>query len=357
MRRRAMASVIATQLAFQAILPSVAQQASEPPTLENLVSPQEVQTPPAATPPDAADNGPKPPVGTLVRPKECVQHEALNKAWDDYQIAVGKASQMINAAIAKQLDTATQKGNLEAAEKWQAISDRFTNGIALPDEDETRAAVTNAVIELTKAKDRLSKTYDAVVKVFTKEKKVAEARKARDEIANVTRAADKSTAKAGVAEPHKARSRVKKVVFLSDLDEQDVVVGWGHFGKDGWLGYSELDGRVRVNGTLFRKALSMHGVSNGVSKVSYDVPDGCSHFDAVAAISDTVDGRQKTPLTLKLLGDKGVLWTSKPLFGGGAAERCNVDLKGSKRITLVVACPGDNGWSQAVWCDPHFVAD
>ena len=356
MLRLVTAFVIAIHLACFPIITCMAQQLSQN---TNIGEPTLQEHSPLITTPsgDAANNRPKPPAGTLVRPKDGVQHLDLDKAWNDYAAAVEKASQVIRDIIAKRLNYSTKEGNLESVEKWQAISDQFADGEALPNGDEIKKASYNPVIEYAKAKNMLEGAYAATVKALTKANRIVEAKKVREEIINVKRVADKGSAKIDSSVAQQERSPAKKVVFLSDLHEKDVVVGWGHFGKDGWLGYSELDGRVRVKNRLYDKALSMHGVSGGVAKVTYDVPDGYGRFEGVAAISDTVDGRQRTPLTLKIFGDDVLLWSSKPLFGGGTSQRCNVPLKGVKGITLVVDCPGDNGWSQAVWCDPHFVAD
>jgi hypothetical protein len=52
-----------------------------------------------------------------------------------------------------------------------------------------------------------------------------------------------------------------------------------------------------------------------------------------------------------------LLWMSRPLLGGGRAEKSSIALKGSKVLMLVVECPGDSGYGQAVWCDPCFSND
>jgi hypothetical protein len=349
--------VIVIQLTGFHLITCLAQQPSQAASISKTTPQENPASTTANSLGDVSNNCPKLPAGTLVRPEGGVQYEDLDKAWDDYMVAVEKTSQAIRVIITKQLDNATKRGNLEAVEKWQKISDRFTNGEGLPDKGEMEVVINNPVLEYVRAKDKLTSAYALAVKALTKKKNIADAQKFRDEIIEIKKVADKGCEKTDFVVSKEEQSIPKKDLFLSDLTEKDVVVGWGHFGKNGWLGYSERDGRVRVKNRLYGKALSMHGVSGGVAKVTYEVPAGYDHFDGVAAISDTVDGRQRTPLTLKLIGDDCLLWSSKPLFGGGTAQRCNVSLKGSKRITLVVECPGENGWAQAVWCDPHFVAD
>jgi hypothetical protein len=342
---------------------ALAEQPTEPRTLEGLIAAAD-DGPPAAVGAGKDPNeegGPhaphKKPAGTLVRPNDGVQHDDLDDAWIDYTTAVEKASEAVRVAITNQFDAATKRGDLEAAEKWQAVGERFNSGTALPDQAELKAAVNFVEIEFMQAEARLTKAYEALVKSLTKDKKVADARKTRDEIVAVKRAAKGNTAPHNQPQNQRGPANRKPPVFLSDLQEKDVVVGWGHFGKNGWLGYDELDGRIRVKGTLFKKALSMHGLSNGTAKVTFDVPAGYKRLETIAAISDTVDGRQRTPLTFRVVGDDVVLWSSKPLFGGGRGEECSVALNGAKQITLIVNCPGHNGWSQAVWLDPYLAAE
>lgn len=149
-----------------------------PATLEGLLNFDEAQKPTAAA---EADAGPKRPAGTATRPKDGVQHPDLDKAWADYDVAVAKAAEGVRAAINKQFDAATAKGDLDAAEKWQVIGEKFKNAGELPAENETKAAVNSAVVEYKKAGDELSKAYEAVVKNLTMEKKIAEAKAIRGE--------------------------------------------------------------------------------------------------------------------------------------------------------------------------------
>jgi hypothetical protein len=165
-------------MAAAGCLPCLAQQPG-PTTLENLVNSPEDQDASAVT--EAADSGPKRPAGTLFRPKDGVQHPDLDKAWAEYDGVVTKAAEGIKAAITKQFDAATAKGDLDAAEKWQVIGEKFEKSGELPTETETKAAVSTAVADYKKAKEELAKAYEAVVKALTMEKKIVEAKAARDE--------------------------------------------------------------------------------------------------------------------------------------------------------------------------------
>lgn len=160
--------------------PSYAQQTG-PRTLENLLNSDNTQKPAAAAEAGSTDAGPKRPAGTVKRPKGGVQHPDLDKAWADYDAAVTKAAEGIRAAINKQFDAATEKGDLDAADKWQTALEKFEKAGEVPTEKEVKAAVSGALAELKKAGEELTKGYEAVVKNLTIEKKIAEARAARDE--------------------------------------------------------------------------------------------------------------------------------------------------------------------------------
>jgi hypothetical protein len=121
------------------------------------------------------------PAGTLVRPRDGVELPDLDKAWTEYDAAVAKVTESIKASIAKQFDAATEKGDLDAAEKWQVIGENFAESGKLPTATETKATVNAAVAEYKKAREDLTEAYEAVVKSLTKQKKIADAKSVRNE--------------------------------------------------------------------------------------------------------------------------------------------------------------------------------
>jgi hypothetical protein len=178
MRRWSLGFAVALVVAGS--VPCVAQQPSGPSTLEALLADETRQTA-TATEADANAGVPSRPAGTVSRPKDGVQHPDLDKAWADYEAAVAKATEAIRAAISKQFDAATAKGDLDAAEKWQMIGEKFEKAGELPPGSEMRAAVTAAATDYKKAREEIAKAYDSVVKTMTMEKKIAEAKALRDE--------------------------------------------------------------------------------------------------------------------------------------------------------------------------------
>jgi len=162
--------------------PSLAEQESGPATLENLITADEGKEPPATTEAKATHAAPKRPAGTTARPNHGVQHPVLDNAWAEYEAAVGKVADVIRAAISKQFDTATAKGDLDAAEKWLTIGENFEKAGELPTENEIKVTVSAAVADYKKAREELTKGYESVVKALTMEKKIAEAKAARNEM-------------------------------------------------------------------------------------------------------------------------------------------------------------------------------
>jgi hypothetical protein len=158
-------------LFFAGLATCLAQQPSGTPTLESSVSDDN-----RATTADTVR-----PAGTLVRPKDGVQHPDLDKAWTEYDASVAKVTESIKASIAEQFDAATTKGDLDAAEKWQMIGENFAESGKLPTATETKATVNAAVAEYKKARKDLSEAYEAVVKSLTMQKKIADAKSVRNE--------------------------------------------------------------------------------------------------------------------------------------------------------------------------------
>jgi hypothetical protein len=146
-----------------------------------------------------------------------------------------------------------------------------------------------------------------------------------------------------------------KPVYLSNLEETDVAVGFGRFGKNGALGYGT--GRIVVNGTAAVKGLSMHPLANGSSRVTYQLGQRYAVLRATAAINDSVALRSVTPLTFTVLGDGKVLWRSRPLQNRGDMQTCSVPVSGVEQLQLTVQCPGPAQSANAVWVDPYLLEE
>ena len=187
---RLWAAVVSCVLVLGGSLPGLAQQQQQqtgPRTLETLLkedgeSPARRPSAVDASAPAAVTPLPNGRVqGLVTRPKDGVQHPDLDKAWADYDKVMARVAEAIRDALNKQFDTATAKGDLDAAEKWQIALEKFEKAGGFPAERETKASVGAAVADYKKARDGLAKAYEAVVKTLTMEKKIAEAKNARQE--------------------------------------------------------------------------------------------------------------------------------------------------------------------------------
>lgn len=221
-----------------ACAPSLAQQPAGPATLENLLRADDAQQP--ADPPvdEATDAGPKPPAATVDRPKDGVRHPELDKAWADYGTAVANVSASIRAVLAKQFDAATAKGDLDAAVKWQEAQEKFEAAGELPADAEIKAAMSAAAAGYRKAREELAKAYEGVVKSLTMEKRLAEARAARDEARGLAK--DRMETRQSTAQPERKKTRDKTVDLLGMVDPaRDAVMGRWTKQADGSVGFAQ----------------------------------------------------------------------------------------------------------------------
>lgn len=180
---------------------------------------------------------------------------------------------------------------------------------------------------------------------------IQEERKTLAETETVAAARAVLAQKGPVEEPRPVSRVVPKPVFLSDLKESDVHVGYGSFGKGGKLGYE--GGKIVVDGKASDKGLSMHPPAHGSSRVSYAIAGKYKWFLANIGLNDTVR-KSNTPLTFKVVGDGKELWSSKPLQHRGDHEDVKVDIRRVKQLRLEVNCPGAAGFAHAVWIDPRL---
>jgi serine/threonine-protein kinase len=140
------------------------------------------------------------------------------------------------------------------------------------------------------------------------------------------------------------------VAYLTELQERDVSVGYGKFGKHGMLGYPK-DGRITVKGMVSAHGLSTHPPANGSAKVAYLLTKRFQTFSTKAALNDDV-ASSPAPLTFRVIGDGKELWKSKPITNRGDVQDCEISVYGIDRLELEVACAGEFSTAHAVWVDP-----
>lgn len=154
--------------------------------------------------------------GPLVRPKSGEKHPDLDQAWDDYGSAVDIAHAQIRTALVKQFDAATEEGDLDAAEKWQAALSSFDLSGAVPSDPSIKSAAREVETNLKKAREQLAEAYDALVKSLTRQKNVKQAKAVRDELRAIAASPE-------WAAPEPARNGNRKEAQMQATPPKDVV--------------------------------------------------------------------------------------------------------------------------------------
>lgn len=268
----------------------------------------------------------------------------LNEATAKYREAVTGALQSVYEALDRQFEQAQKKGDFENAKAYKNAKDALHQKGELPKLMTVRADRNKAEQAIARAQAELISTYEDVRKAYTKNRNFEKAEIVDKEL---------KALKARVIEQPKAgvRTAVVAEVFLSDLQEQNVRVHKNMFGKHGQWHNGE---KIKVKSQFYPKGLLLVPDSNDRSEVTYDVPEGFRSFVSICGINDGCDA--VTPLTFKVLDDAGgVMWSSEPLIKQGASVNCEVRLSTTKKVTLVVECPGACNCAHAVWLDPRFV--
>ncbi|HZZ77503.1 MAG TPA: NPCBM/NEW2 domain-containing protein [Gemmataceae bacterium] len=149
-----------------------------------------------------------------------------------------------------------------------------------------------------------------------------------------------------------------QVTYLSDMQEFNVRVGFGTFGKKGKLGYRVAYGDViQVDGKKYANAISTHPPSRGISQASYRLQGQAKLFKAWCAISDADDNFQRpaSPATFRVLGDGVLLWASPAVTGNRQTQACRISVEGVDTMELQIHCHGSHHSVRGVWLEPQVL--
>ena len=136
----------------------------------------------------------------------------------------------------------------------------------------------------------------------------------------------------------------------------------GHYSLDGRIPVdnsgAKIDhGPILVHGKASPKSFCVIAPTRSFSQLTFEVPQGCTEFQAGVAMADTSVG-QRTPITFRILDENGdILWANagSPLSNPGQQDSCRVSVQNTKTVTLRVECPGDWFNAHSIWVDPQFV--
>jgi WD40 repeat protein len=154
--------------------------------------------------------------------------------------------------------------------------------------------------------------------------------------------------------------------FLSDMQEFEVRVSEGRFGKKGALGYSAgnpPNSRILVNKKQSPNGISMCPSSQKYASAKYSLKGSATSFVGTVALNDSAGGAGKppgignipTPLTFQILGDGSLIWKSKPVDQARDPQDFSVNVTDVDVLELRVDCPGSYVNAQAVWVEPYVL--
>jgi len=174
-----------------------------------------------------------PPKGTFTRPSDAIRHPQLDEAWLQYRTAVARAVDDFTAALDRQVEAATTKGDPDAVRLSRAWRTTFEEQGVLPAADRSMQGHVHAAGRaLRLANEKLLDAYGKLVRTLTQEKKEAEERAVSEERARL---------KAGLAFPP-----------ISN-------VPWPLFDGKDWLGWGVGWGQGRHDVIADDKAIRLTG--------------------------------------------------------------------------------------------------
>ena len=140
-------------------------------------------------------------------------------------------------------------------------------------------------------------------------------------------------------------------VFLDDLNETEVKIGYGRLGKHG-SGPERSGSPALVHGIKPNHSLCPHPFQHGTSSVSYALNSQFSIFSGTATVADNAEPRS---LRFCIKGDGKTLWRSEIIQTGKHAEEFSVSVKGINRLELEIECPGSASVAWGMWVSPRLL--
>jgi hypothetical protein len=150
----------------------------------------------------------------------------------------------------------------------------------------------------------------------------------------------------------------EKVLYLDDMPfaASDVAYAAPEPGRHGFRNFSFVKGvdRALFRGEEIAHALCTHAYDNKrPSYIVVEVP-----ADAIAFRSLVVSLEPPhSELTFRVLGDGKELWKSAAISKKDQEDKCDVPLKGVRRLQIEVSAAESGRGGHAYWIDPRFVQD
>ncbi len=129
-------------------------------------------------------------------------------------------------------------------------------------------------------------------------------------------------------------------VLLTDLDYTAMTSGWRTSKKD----MSVTESQLSINGTVYDNGIGTHATSTMLLELN----GKAKSFEAIVGVDDNAG--EEASIRFYVIGDGEILWQSSLMKFGMDGEKCEVDLKGIKRLGLLVDDAGDGiGFDHADW--------
>jgi alpha-galactosidase len=143
-----------------------------------------------------------------------------------------------------------------------------------------------------------------------------------------------------------ASAQTSQTVWLDELDLSAATQGYGTPKKN-----KSIDGNtIKIAGKTFERGFGTHAESS----LSIILDGKATLFTAFVGIDDEIKGQQPA-VDFIVNGDGKKLWSSGVMRLGDAARPCTVDVKGVKKLELLVADGGNgNYYDHADWADAKF---
>lgn len=139
----------------------------------------------------------------------------------------------------------------------------------------------------------------------------------------------------------------RQTVWLDSLPLGGITTGWGTAQAN-----KSIQGKpISIGGKKFEHGVGTHAVS----RCLVDLQGGSDTFSAFVGVDDEMTRGRRSTVEFVVKGDGQVLWSSGVMRAGDAAREARVDLRGIRRLELLVTDAGDGTDSDhADWADAKF---
>jgi len=130
------------------------------------------------------------------------------------------------------------------------------------------------------------------------------------------------------------------IVLLTEIDLKSMSSGWG----TAHINESVTESTLSINGTEYNNGIGTHATSTFL----LDLHGEALWFEAVVGVDD--NSSDKASIRFYVIGDGNILWQSSLMKYGMDGEQCDVNVKGIKKLGLLVDDGGDGvAYDHADW--------